>query len=66
MIAHHIQLTKQWEEGDALYIQVGVAQEWAIKENQAKSQTTIDDIPDEYQQHCLVFDEEASYCFPLT
>ena len=50
----------QWEEGDTLYIQAGAAQEWAIKENQEKRQRTMDDIPDKYQRHWLVFDEDAS------
>ena len=61
MIARHVQLTDQWEEGDALYLHAGATQEWAIKENQGKQQRTVNDIPDEYQQHRLVFDEEASY-----
>ena len=64
MIVRHAQLADQWEEGDALYIRVGAAQEWAIAENQERRQHTIDDVPDEYQQHRLVFDEEASYRFP--
>ena len=64
MIAWHIQLTNQWEEGNALYIQAGATQEWAIRENEGKRQKTVANIPDKYQWHWRVFDKEASYWFP--
>jgi hypothetical protein len=58
-----LQASGDFEEGDELVMNVWAvhfAQEWAIQANKQKRETTIKDLPMEYQRHWKVFSEEEA------
>jgi hypothetical protein len=65
--AQSLQASGDFKEGDKLIMNVRAvhfAQEWAIQANKQRKETTIRDLPIEYQRHWEVFSEKEAKQFP--